>query len=291
VADYPFTTLVPHLGVVVAGDTTFTVADVPGLIPGASEGRGLGLDFLRHVERCAVLVHVVDCATAEPGRDPASDVAAIETELAAYGILADRPRLVALNKMDVPDARELAEIVAEDLAGLGWAVYPVSTATHEGLPALTYAMARAVRQHRAAVADASPERPRVLVRPVAVDESGFVVTRLGDGGFRVTGARPTRWVLQTDFGNEAAVAYLGERLARLGVEDELRRLGAQPGATVYIGRPDDSVVFDWQPTSIDDVDGRRGTEAPTESAGSAAGGAGAVAAAGEHAVPDAGQTP
>ena len=84
VADYPFTTLVPNLGVVSAGEHTFTVADVPGLIPGASEGRGLGLDFLRHIERCAVLVHVVDCATMEPGRDPISDIDALEAELAAY---------------------------------------------------------------------------------------------------------------------------------------------------------------------------------------------------------------
>jgi GTP-binding protein len=84
IADYPFTTLVPNLGVVSAGENTFTVADVPGLIPGASDGRGLGLDFLRHIERCAVLVHVVDCATMEPGRDPVSDIDALEAELKAY---------------------------------------------------------------------------------------------------------------------------------------------------------------------------------------------------------------
>ena len=112
IADYPFTTLVPNLGVVSAGEHTFTVADVPGLIPGASQGRGLGLEFLRHIERCAVLVHVVDCATLEPGRDPISDIDALEAELAAYtptlqgdstlGDLAERPRVVVLNKIDVP---------------------------------------------------------------------------------------------------------------------------------------------------------------------------------------------
>src|SRR6476646_1089108 len=113
IADYPFTTLVPNLGVVTAGDTVFTVADVPGLVPGASSGRGLGLEFLRHVERCAVLVHVVDCATFERDRDPLSDIETIERELAQYdeardaGLL-DRPRLVVLNKVDVPDARDLA---------------------------------------------------------------------------------------------------------------------------------------------------------------------------------------
>src|SRR5919201_4854012 len=97
IADYPFTTLVPNLGVVEAGEDTFTIADVPGLIPGAATGKGLGLAFLRHIERCAVLAHVVDTATLEPGRDPVSDIDAIERELAAYGGLADRPRIVVLN--------------------------------------------------------------------------------------------------------------------------------------------------------------------------------------------------
>ena len=111
IANYPFTTLTPHLGVVEAGDTQFVVADVPGLIPGASRGKGLGLDFLRHVERCTVLVHVLDCATEEPGRDPVADLDLIEAELAAYEAatgadLRDRPRIVALNKIDVPAARE-----------------------------------------------------------------------------------------------------------------------------------------------------------------------------------------
>ncbi|MBO0851446.1 MAG: GTPase ObgE, partial [Pseudonocardia sp.] len=127
IADYPFTTLVPQLGVVSAGEQTFTVADVPGLIPGAASGRGLGLDFLRHIERCAVLVHVVDCATLEPGRDPVSDVDALEAELARYspglgGELADRPRIIALNKIDVPEAAELAELVTPELAERGWPV-------------------------------------------------------------------------------------------------------------------------------------------------------------------------
>src|SRR3954453_20515841 len=133
IADYPFTTLVPNLGVVTAGDVTFTVADVPGLIEGASEGRGLGHDFLRHVERCAALVHVIDTATLEPGRDPFSDLDVIERELSSYGGLEDRPRLVALNKIDVPDGRDLADIVLEDLKARGLRVIPVSAASHEGL--------------------------------------------------------------------------------------------------------------------------------------------------------------
>ncbi len=108
IANYPFTTLMPHLGVVEAGEVQFVVADVPGLIPGASAGKGLGLDFLRHVERCKVLVHVLDCATEEPGRDPVSDLDVLEAELAAYEAetgarLVGRPRLVVLNKVDVPE--------------------------------------------------------------------------------------------------------------------------------------------------------------------------------------------
>src|SRR5690606_34742076 len=149
IADYPFTTLVPNLGVVASGDTTFTVADVPGLIPGASEGRSLGLDFLRHLERCAVLAHVVDCAALEPGRDPTSDVDALEAELAAYkpalsadaglGHLADLPRVVILNKTDVPDGAELAEMVTPEFTERGWPVFQISAFSRAGLRPLTFA--------------------------------------------------------------------------------------------------------------------------------------------------------
>ncbi len=136
-----------------AGETTFTVADVPGLIPGAAQGKGLGLDFLRHVERCAVLLHVLDCATLEPGRDPVSDLEAIEAELAQYesslGDLLDRPRLVALNKVDVPEARELADFVTEELTGRGYRVFEISAVSHAGLRELTFALAGLVEQFRA----------------------------------------------------------------------------------------------------------------------------------------------
>jgi GTP-binding protein len=257
IADYPFTTLVPHLGVVQAHDTTFVVADVPGLIPGAASGKGLGLDFLRHVERCAVLVHVVDCATLEPGRDPVSDIDAMERELAAYGGLADRPRLVALNKIDIPDGRDLAEITRSDIEARGLAVFEISTATREGLSNLRYAMAAAVVAHRAATPP--PERTRIVIRPVAVDDSGFAVDVDRDGTFVVRGARPERWVRQTNFDNPEAVGFLADRLARLGVEDALVKAGAEPGCPVRIGERE----FEWQPTVYDGaefVPGSRGTD-------------------------------
>jgi GTPase len=261
IAEYPFTTLVPNLGVVSAGDTVFTVADVPGLIPGASEGRGLGLDFLRHVERCRALVHVLDCATLEPGRDPLTDLDALEAELAAYGAgLGDRPRLVVLNKVDVPEARELADMVTPMLAARGLRVFPVSTATHEGLRALGFAMAELVAEARAAAPDEATTR--AVLRPRPVDDEGFSVHREGDR-FVVTGSRPARWVRQTDFGNAEAVGYLADRLARLGVEKRLTELGAEPGATVVIGDTDDAVVFDWEPSVAAGVPhrmGRRGTD-------------------------------
>ena len=253
IADYPFTTLVPNLGVVTAGDVVFTVADVPGLIPGASEGKGLGLEFLRHVERCTALVHVIDCATLEPGRDPIHDLDVIEAELRAYegtvGDLTDRPRLVALNKIDDPAARELAEFVAPDLRARGYEVFLISAASHEGLRELGFAMARLVMDARASVI---VERPRIVVAPTAVDDSGFTVTKehTSEGGvrFRVRGERPVRWVQQTDFSNDEAVGYLADRLARMGVENKLFALGATPGAEVVIGDGDDAVVFDWEPT-------------------------------------------
>src|SRR3954463_9421807 len=238
IADYPFTTLVPNLGVVSAGDTTFTVADVPGLIPGAAAGKGLGLDFLRHVERCAVLLHVLDCATLDPGRDPLSDLDALEAELAQYegtfGALLSKPRLVALNKIDVPEARELADLVRPELEARGLRVFEISAVAHDGLRALTFALADAVEADRAA-------RPaleaRIVLHPKAVDDVGFTVEpdpQVPDG-FVVRGAKPERWVRQTDFQNDEAVGYLADRLKRLGVEDQLAKIGAERGAAGSIG--------------------------------------------------------
>lgn len=262
IADYPFTTLVPNLGVVAAGDDSFVVADVPGLIPGAATGKGLGLEFLRHIERCAVLAHVVDCATLDPGRDPISDITAIEAELEAYGGLSDRPRVVVLNKIDVPDGRDLAEIVCPDVEARGWPVYGVSAATHEGLRELTFGLAELVNAHRAAAFPAEPTR--IVLRPTPVDDAGFTITRDGDA-FVVGGPRPERWVRQTNFDNDEAIGYLADRLARLGVEQALAKAGAEPGCLVRIGTHE----FDWQPTVYagdDYTPGSRGADYRLEDA-------------------------
>ncbi len=268
VADYPFTTLTPHLGVVSLAGTTFTVADVPGLIPGASTGKGLGHEFLRHVQRCSALVHVVDCATFETERDPVADLEVIESELVAFDPdLASRPRLVALNKIDIPDGREMADMVTAQLRERGFDVYPISAVSHEGLRELSYAMLRLVLADRAS----RPTEPsRIVLRPKATDAPDFEVRRQGDH-FRVLGTKPQRWVRQTDFGNEEAVRYLADRLAKLGVEQRLAELGAVEGSTVIIGPEENAVVFDWVPSvehgaevETDDESGGTATEVEGE---------------------------
>ena len=254
IADYPFTTLHPNLGVVQAGDSRYTVADVPGLIEGASEGRGLGLEFLRHVERCSALLHVLDCATLEPGRDPLSDLDVILAELGAYEVpegqtpLLERPQLVALNKIDVPEARELAEFVRGDLEERGFRVFEISSVSHEGLRPLTFALGEIVDAQRALQPVEAP-RERVVIRPRGAEKDFTIRVEGGTWGdiFRILGEKPVRWVQQTDFQNEEAVGFLSDRLEKLGIEDELFRMGAKPGSTVVIGEGD-SVVFDWEPS-------------------------------------------
>jgi GTP-binding protein len=261
IADYPFTTLVPNLGVVTAGDVIYTLADVPGLIPGASQGKGLGLDFLRHVERCSVIVHVLDCATLEPNRDPITDLDIIESELRQYGGLDDRPRIVALNKIDVPEARDLADMVKPMIEERGYPVFEISAVSREGLRPLSFAIAEQVNAKR--VVEAAVEMPRIVISPKAVDESGFTVVKEPEG-FRVRGQRPERWIRQTDFGNDEAVGYLADRLARLGVEEELMKAGAMPGSTVMIGPEENAVVFDWFPAVGAANQGPRGSDSRLE---------------------------
>jgi GTP-binding protein len=264
IANYPFTTLIPHLGVVEAGEVQFVVADVPGLIPGASQGKGLGLDFLRHVERCQVFVHVLDCATEDPGRDPITDLDVIEAELAAYekatgADMLSRPRIVVLNKVDVPAARELADMVKPDLEARGLTVCEASAATREGLRELSFELAAVIAAERAAAPP--PEPTRLVLRPQPVSGPDFELVKTGDNSFLIRGPKPLRWILQTDFSNDEAVGYLADRLAKLGIEDALHAAGAQEGAEVLIGPEDNAVVFDWDPSvSVGRGFGPRGSD-------------------------------
>ncbi|WP_062079109.1 GTPase ObgE [Demequina globuliformis] len=257
IADYPFTTLVPNLGIVQAGSARFTVADVPGLIAGASEGKGLGHDFLRHIERCSVIAHVLDTATLESDRDPVRDLQVISDELRAYtgdaaisGIpLAERPQIIILNKIDIPDGRELADMVREDLEATGMPIFEVSAVSREGLRELSFALATMVAEHRAAAPEL--EKAPITIRPKAVDDSGYNVTHIRDGAldyYEVRGQKVERWVKQTNFANDEAVGYLADRLARAGVEDALFKAGAVPGSEVVIGPREGGVIFDWEPT-------------------------------------------
>src|SRR5581483_11491447 len=221
---------------------------------------GMGLEFLRHVERCSVLVHVLDTATLESERDPLSDLDAIEAELKEYGGLDDRPRLVVLNKVDIPDGRDLAELIRPELEDRGYRIFEVSAVSREGLKELSFALAGIVAEARAA--KPKEEATRIVFRPKAVDDAGFTVTLEDDGIYRVRGEKPERWVRQTDFNNDEAVGYLADRLNRLGVEEELMKAGARAGDGVAIGGEEDAVVFDWEPSMAAGAEmlGRRGED-------------------------------
>jgi len=268
IADYPFTTLHPNLGVVESGETRYTIADVPGLIEGASEGKGLGLEFLRHVERCTALLHVLDCATLEPGRDPISDLDIILVELAAYPVpegqlpLLERQQIIALNKIDVPEAQELADLVRPELEARGYRVFEISAVSRKGLRELSFALADLVEEDRKQKALDAP-KARIVIRPRAVNAKEFTIEVTG-GSFgnlyTVKGEKPVRWVQQTDFNNDEAVGFLADRLAKLGVEDELFKVGAVPGASVSI----DGREFEWEPTlssAAELITSPRGTDA------------------------------
>jgi GTP-binding protein len=199
---------------------------------------------------------VIDCATLEPARDPMSDFDVIRAELAAYPVpegsipLIERPQLIVLNKIDVPEAADLAELVRTDFEALGYEVYAVSAATRAGLRDLTLRIGQMVGADRAERLAAEESRQRIIIRPRAVDEKqlNVLVEHRGDEvTYRVRGPKPERWVQQTDFNNEEAVGYLSDRLAKIDLDDHLYKAGAVPGATVYIG-DGDRFVFDWEPT-------------------------------------------
>ncbi len=235
VAAYPFTTLEPELGVVDVGYDSFVVADMPGLIEGASRGVGLGHEFLKHIERTRLLVHVLDMTR----EDPLADRALIDAELTAFGYgLGEKPQLLALNKVDVPDAHARVELLAEDSADLGAQWVAISALTGEGTETLAQYVLQALR---AVEAETSGDELEVL-RPQA-KRRRFTVRRDDQGVAIVEGQSPEHWAETLDVQDDEARQELFDRLRRMGVGRALRRAGVTAGERVRVG----SVELRWEP--------------------------------------------
>ena len=253
IADYPFTTLVPNLGVATSGDLSFVVADIPGLIEGASEGRGLGHEFLRHIERTALIVQVVDLTGDWEGRDPLEDYEIIKNELALYADeLAARPRIVVANKIDVPGTEEACEALAarvreDSIAAAGGnefvespidpKLYRISALTGAGVDSLKAAIATKVHALREAAreqAASDMQYDHVWELRREAREKRFDIISEGPGAWRVSGVQVERMVVQTDWENEEAVAFFQHRFKRMGVDTALEKAGARDGDEVRI---------------------------------------------------------
>lgn len=235
IADYPFTTLVPNLGVVKAGEYGYVVADVPGLIEGASEGAGLGHAFLRHIERTALILHVVDLTGGYDQRDPVEGIAAIDAELAAHARdLADRPRMLVGNKADAPGAEEASARVRAYAEEREVPYFAVSAVTGEGMEPFMLAVGEQVHALRtAAHRDETPYEAVYVYSPP--EDEDLRVSRDDSGAYVVHGRHVERMVIMTEMGNDEAVAHLQRRLRRAGVEQALQRAGASDGDTITIG--------------------------------------------------------
>ncbi|MFI5386153.1 MAG: GTPase ObgE [Fimbriimonadales bacterium] len=228
IADYPFTTIVPNLGVVKFQDTTFVVADMPGLIEGASHGTGLGHQFLRHVERNRVLVHVVDAFPVD-GSDPVTNYKLIEQELKLYSEeIWQRPRIIALNKIDIVPHADFGAL-RERFETMRKPLFPISAVTGEGVDALLYEVIKTLEETQPA-----DEIPVLMPALHARPDQSWDVERT-ENGYRVTGPRILRMVEMTDLGNEEAIRHLHRRLERIGVIDRLRKLGAHEDDLVRVG--------------------------------------------------------
>ena len=230
IADYPFTTLTPNLGVATGPNgKSFVVADLPGLVRGAHAGRGRGHDFLRHVERTRLLLHVVDLAA--ENRDPLDDFRVINDELRAYPAdLTRLPQIVAANKIDLPAAATRVDAFAATVRGEGFDVFSISAVTGEGVPALVARCAELVEQ-LAPVEEAG--QARIIVPPP--ESEPLNVERLEDGVFAVSGSAVAKLIARTDLERDEAVERIQGRLERMGVVDRLRELGARHGDKVLIG--------------------------------------------------------
>lgn len=238
IADYPFTTLIPNLGVVRArSGASFVAADVPGLIEGASEGKGLGHEFLRHIERTALICHVVDVTGGYEQRDAVEDYETINAELAAYAEeLAERPQVVIANKCDMPDTEEAVEALRKRAAEDGRPFFAVSAVTGKGLDVMVDAVAERVAELRATIAADTPtfDRSEAYERQRTQRDRTISITNEGGGVWRVSGGAIERMVVQTDWDNDEAILYLQHRFDRIGLEKLLEDHGVQPGDEVRI---------------------------------------------------------
>jgi GTPase len=228
VASYPFTTLQPNLGVVALDDyETMVLADIPGLIEGAAEGVGLGHDFLRHIERTRVLIHLLDGAAAEP----LEDWAMINQELALYDVsLEKKPQLVVLNKMDLPDAIAWEPILAEEVEKRGYAFCSISAVTGQGLREMLYRVKRMLDE---VPAEEAIERDLVVIKAEA-DPDAFTIEREGDG-WRVHGRKIERIAATTYFEFEPTLNRFQRILESMGITEALREAGIEEGDMVHIG--------------------------------------------------------
>ena len=237
IADYPFTTLVPNLGMVRAGEYSYVVADVPGLIEGASEGKGLGHQFLRHIERTALIMHVVDISGGFEGRDPVEDYRIINDELRRYASeLAERPQVVVANKCDISGMEDRIQALKQAAIEDGHRFFAVSAATGAGLNTLMLACGEMVAELRRELAEAPTDDVPLdrWERRRQAHEKTFHVVCEGPGVYRVTGTQVERLVVQTDWENEEALIYLQHRFARMGVDDALEKAGCRAGDEVRI---------------------------------------------------------
>ena len=273
IADYPFTTLSPNLGVVEIGGRggqTFVMADIPGLIEGAADGAGLGHEFLRHVRRTKVLIHVLDAAGGLEGRDPLVDFRTINAELKAFDeSMETKPMLVALNKVDLVEARDNLPRLRETLAGEGYMLFEISAATGEGIVNLlneTGATLRAFAQEEAEQRKRDEEKPRRRVYTIGnIDDRAWDVVQTGEGNFEVRGVGIERFTHMTNFDQWEAAERYQRVLDRSGISAELDRQGVQQGDTVKIanhelawGDQDEDGAFVLAETdSLDDDDDER----------------------------------
>jgi len=248
IADYPFTTLAPNLGVVKAGNNSFVVADVPGLIEGASEGKGLGHAFLRHIERTALIIHVVDLTGSYDERDVLEDIAVIDGELESHAKeLAARPRVLVGNKIDVAHTAEASARVRAFAEEHEIPYFEVSAVTGQGMDALVLRVGEMVHGLRAKIVEeASSAEVRYVHTPVR--ERSFEVKRTDSGGYEVVGRSIERMVIMTEIGNDEALAFLQKRLVKAGVEKALAEAGAVDGDEITIA----GVTFEFEGVPVTD---------------------------------------